>query len=212
MNPNDFCRKNFPLNSDIDNKKTDSQGSPVCGAKMDASKAYAEIPELLQKVINLDDEAAWATIVKKIDYIYDHIDYSLVSLDKETDFISKLQSEIQSGKKLLFKPNLVGPQVIDPDTHGEDLGAPICTDWSMIAALMRWFHDKLNIDYYQMALGEASTSALLVGASYSLNSEKTVTTEAVLKGGVETFMGVGVFILSVNTLKSITLHLMSMTL
>ncbi|WP_431062670.1 DUF362 domain-containing protein [Methanobacterium sp.] len=189
MNPNDFCRKNIPLNSDIDNKKTDSQGSPVCGAKMDASKAYAEIPELLQKVINLDDEAAWATIVKKIDYIYDHIDYSLVSLDKETDFISKLQSEIQSGKKLLFKPNLVGPQVIDPDTHGEDLGAPICTDWSMIAALMRWFHDKLNIDYYQMALGEASTSALLVGASYSLNSEKTVTTEAVFEGRCGDFYG-----------------------
>ena len=73
----------------------------------------------------------------------------------------KCKERCRSGKKLLFKPNLVGPQVIDHDTHGEDLGAPICTDWSVIAALMRWFHDKLDINYHQMALGEASTSSLL---------------------------------------------------
>lgn len=55
----------------------------------------------------------------------------------ETDFITEIQSRTKSGKKLLFKPNLVGPQVIDPNTHGEDLGAPICTDWTVIAALMK---------------------------------------------------------------------------
>ncbi|NYB51785.1 MAG: DUF362 domain-containing protein [Methanobacteriaceae archaeon] len=177
------------VDSDLGKKNTDSQGSPVCGARMDALEGYTEIPELLQRFINHDDQSAWATIVKKIDYIYDHVDYSLSSLDMETDFVSEIQSQIKSGKKLLFKPNLVGPQVIDQDTHGEDLGAPVCTDWSVIAALMRWFHDKLNIDYYQMALGEASTSSLLIGKVYSLKSGKTVTTEAVFEGRCGDFYG-----------------------
>lgn len=177
------------VDSEIGKKRTDSQGSPVCGARMDASQAYDGIPELLQKVINEDNNAAWAAIVKKIDYIYDHIDYSLVSLDRETDFIAEVQSQIQSGKKLLFKPNLVGPQGIDPDTHGEDLGAPVCTDWSVIAALMRWFHDKLSIDYHQMALGEASTAASICEMIYSNKAEKTITSEAVFEGRCGDFYG-----------------------
>ncbi len=189
MDANGYYGKGSLVDSDIGKKETDSWGSPVCGARMDASQAYDRIPELLQKVINEDDKAAWAAIVKKIDYVYDHVDYSLVSLDRETDFITEVQSQVMSGKKLLFKPNLVGPQVIDPDTHGEDLGAPICTDWSVIAALMRWFHDKLSIDYHQMALGEASTSSLLCGAIFSKKAGKTVTSEAVFEGRCEDFYG-----------------------
>ncbi len=189
MNSAQYYKKGDLVDSDIGKKKTDSQGSPVCGARMDASKAYAGIPELLQKVINEDDSNAWASIVKKIDYIYAGIDHSLAYLDRETDFIEEVQSQIKSGKKLLFKPNLVGPQVIEPDTHGEDLGAPICTDWSVIAALMRWFHDKLSIDYHQMALGEASTSSILCEVIFSKKAGKTVTSEAVFEGRCGDFYG-----------------------
>ena len=177
------------VDSEIGKKKTDSQGSPVCGARMDPSQAYTEIPELLQKVINQDDKAAWAAIVKKIDYIYDHIDYSLVSLDQETDFIAEVKSQTEYGKKLVFKPNLVGPQVIDQNTHGEGLGAPICTDWSVIAALMRWFHDKLDIDYHQMALGEASTSSILMATLASKLFGNTITSEAIFEGRSGNFYG-----------------------
>lgn len=184
-----YQAKGNSVDSDIGEKKTDSQGSPVCGARMDPSKAYAEIPELLQNVINEDDEAAWAAIVEKIDYIYAHVDHSLSYLDGESNFKEKVQSQVESGKKLLFKPNLVGPQVIDPDTHGEDLGAPICTDWSVIAALMRWFHDELSVDYHQMALGEASTSSVICGAIYSLKAGKPVTSEAVFEGRSGDFYG-----------------------
>ena len=177
------------VDSDMGKRRVDSKGSPVCGARMDASKAYSEIPKLLQKVINEDDATAWAAIVKKIDYIYAHVDHSLVCLDRETNFIEEVQSQVKAGKKLLFKPNLVGPQVIEPNTHGEDLGAPICTDWSVIAALMRWFHDKLSIDYHQMALGEASTSSILCGAIFSQKAGKTVTSEAVFEGRCGDFYG-----------------------
>jgi len=189
MGATGYYGKGTLVNSEIGKKEMDSQGSPVCGVRMDPSKAYAEIPELLQKVINEDNGDAWEAIVKKIDYIYVHVDHSLVYLDRETNFIEKVQSQVKSGKKLLFKPNLVGPQVIEPDTHDEDLGAPICTDWSVIAALMRWFHDKLSIDYHQMALGEASTSSLLCATIFSQKAGKSVTSEAVFEGRCGDFYG-----------------------
>lgn len=177
------------VETDIGRRPTDAEGSPVCGARMDAGRAYAGIPGLLRKVIDDGDTAAWAAIAEKIDYIYTHIGYALWSLDRETGFIAGVESQVRSGKKLVFKPNLVGPQVIDPDTHGEDLGAPICTDWSVIAALMRWFHDNLGIDYHRMALGEASTSSLLLESAFSRRAGRPITSEAIFEGRSGDFYG-----------------------
>ena len=186
---NEYYENDIRVDSEIGIKEIDSNGSPVCGARIDASKAYKEIPDLLEKVINKEDTDAWEEIVKKIDYIYTNIDHALMSLDRETKFIQEVKSRIDSGKKLFFKPNLVGPQVIDTDTHSEDLGAPICTDWSIIAALMRWFHDKLDINYHQMALGEASTTSFVLQSMYSEKSGKNITSEAIFEGRSGDFYG-----------------------
>ena len=78
MGANEYHKKGNLVDSELGKKNTDSKGSPVCAAHMDPSKAYAEIPQLLQKVINDDDPEAWAAIVEKIDYIYAHIDHSLI--------------------------------------------------------------------------------------------------------------------------------------
>ncbi|AKB80206.1 hypothetical protein MSHOH_3723 [Methanosarcina horonobensis HB-1 = JCM 15518] len=177
------------VNSQLGKIKVDSEGSPVAGSRMDTSKAYSGVPGLLKKVINENDKAAWAKIVEKVDYIYSNLDYSLGGLDRETGFASQVKSQIRAGKKLLFKPNLVGPVAIDAGTHCEGLGASICTEWPLIAALMRWFHDRLDINYYQMALGEASTSALLMTVSFRLASGKDITTEALFEGRSEDFYG-----------------------
>lgn len=182
------------VDSEIGKRETDSQGSPVCGVRMDTSSAYDDVPRLLQKVIDDADSSAWAAIVNKIDYIYDNLDYSLDSLNNETGFISTVQSEIENGKKILFKPNLVGPLVIDHITHGEDLGAPICTDWTVIAALMRWFHDNLDINYHQMALGEASTSSIFMAMSASEITGTPITSEAIFEGrSGDFYMGWGFY-------------------
>ncbi len=186
---NEEYSKDAVVDSKLGKRKVDSEGSPVAGSRMDVSKAYAGVPGLLQKVINENDTAAWAEIVEKIDYIYANLDSSLGELDRETGFVSQVQSPIRSSKKLLFKPNLVGPVAIDAGTHGEGLGAPICTEWPLIAALMRWFHDRLDIHYYQMALGEASTSALLMTISFRLTFGKDITTEALFEGRSEDFYG-----------------------
>ena len=95
------------------------------------------------------------------------------------------------GQKLLFKPNLVNMSNIDPQTHGPGPGSTACTEWPFVAALMRWFHDKLEITYHQMALGEAATSMAAVAGLYSmLNPEaKSVTAEAAIEGKVDGLRG-----------------------
>jgi hypothetical protein len=212
-------QKEFSKGSTVDSQlgktKVDSEGAAISGVRMDVSRAYAGVPGLLQKVINESDKSAWTGITGayggvpglvqkvvdkndtpawkeikiKINYIYSNLDHALAELDRETGFASKVQSQIKSGKKLLFKPNLVSPFVIDPATHGEGLGDPICTQWPLIAALMRWFHDKLDISYHQMALGEASTSTFFIAFMFSKASGKTITTEAVLEGRSADFYG-----------------------
>jgi hypothetical protein len=181
--------KGVIVNSSIGKMKTDSDGSPISGSRMDASQAYAGIPSLLQRVINQHDDEAWVEIVRKIDNIHTQVGYSLVGLDRETGFVNEVRSQVRSAKKVVFKPNLVGPMVINPETHGEDLGAPICTDWSVIAALMRWFHDTVGITYHQMALGEASTSAPIMEVAYSHHTGRKITSEAVFEGRSGDFYG-----------------------
>ncbi len=181
--------KGVVVDSPLGQKQVDSGGAPISGVRMEVSRAYAGIPGLLQKVINDNDAAAWTEIADKIDYIYDHLDYSLAGLDRETGFAGEVQAQVRSGKKLLFKPNLVGPVVIDPATHGEGLGAPICTEWPLVAALMRWFHDKLSLSYYQMTLGEASTGTFFLASMFNKASGKTITTEAIFEGCSGDFYG-----------------------
>jgi hypothetical protein len=167
----------------------DSAGSTVAGARMDASKAYAGIPVLLQKVIDHDDALAWNEIKQRIDFITDHLDKALSALDTDTGFAGGVQSQVRSGKKLLFKPNLVSPTVIDSETHGEGPGSPICTEWALVAALMRWFHDRLDIPYSGMAVGEASTTTFFLAHLYGKALGKPFPTEAIFEGKNGDFNG-----------------------
>lgn len=181
--------KDEVVDSQLGKRKIDSEGAPISGIRMDASRAYAGIPVLLQKVINENDMTAWVEIANKIDYIYNNIDCALTELDRETGFSIEVRSQINLGKKLLFKPNLVTPDVIDHGAHGEGSAAIICTEWPMIAALMRWFHDKLDISYHQMALGEAASLTFFIASMLSKFSAKTITTEAVFEGRSGDFYG-----------------------
>ena len=181
--------KGAVVDSPVGQKKIDAEGAPISGVRMDVARAYAGIPGLLQKVINDKDADAWREITDKIDYIYDNLDHSLAGLDRETGFAAEVQSQTRSGKKLLFKPNLVCPLVIKPVTHGEGEGAPICTEWPLVAALMRWFHDKLELSYHQMALGEAASATFTLACMFSKTLGKDITTEAIIEGRSGDFYG-----------------------
>lgn len=172
-------------------KQIDTAGTPVGAVKMDVAKAYAGITTLLQQHINDPHSRAWQEIRAKIDYIYGNLDYALVTLDRETDFAAEIQKRVRDGKKVLFKPNLVVPHTLDPVAHGPGIGDTTCTEWPVIAALMRWFHDKLNVTYHDMALGEAASSTSSTAGFFNLhhaNGHK-ITNEAVFEGRSGDFYG-----------------------
>lgn len=180
-----------PVESPLGKKAIDTAGSPVGVARMDVEHAYPGIGPCLQSYIDDADQAAWEKIRTKIDYIYNHLGFALDPLDAETGFSSEIRSRLENGRKLLFKPNLVSLRNIDPQTHGTAIGHTACTEWPFFAALMRWFHDKLDISYHQMAVGEAAT--VMSSAAGQYRTLKTgglpVTTEAAIEGRSEDFYG-----------------------
>jgi len=179
------------VDSPIGRVKLDVMGSPVAAVKVDAVQAYIGVADLLKSVINESSAEAWQKIKNKIDYIYNNLDHVLGRLDQQTGFGHKVKAQVKSGKKLLFKPNLVSPSNIDPLTHGEGLGNTACTEWPFMAALLRWFHDKLDITYHQMALGEAASATSMTAGQYSLafNEGRQITTEAIMEGKSGDFYG-----------------------
>ncbi|MBC8477086.1 MAG: DUF362 domain-containing protein [Dehalococcoidia bacterium] len=183
--------KGMKVESGIGVLSTDTSGSPVAAVRMEPGRAYAGMPGLLQRVINEDSVEAWEEIKGRIDYIHTGLDHALGKLDEETGFTATVKAQVKQGKKLLFKPNLVAPLCIDPATHGEGMAHTTCTEWPFLAALMRWFHDKMDISYHEMALGEAASATSAVGVLFSLqyNEGKSITTEAVIEGRSGDFYG-----------------------
>ena len=184
-------KKGIKVESTIGELPIDTTGSPIGVSRMDPAQSYLHIPELLKSFVDEASTAAWEKIKGKIDYTYANLDHVLRSLNNEAGFGEKVKSQVKKGKKLLFKPNLVNPNCIDPLTHGEGLGSPACTHWAFIAALMRWFHDQLDISYHEMSLGEASTSLTTTARAASLlfRGGRKVTTEAVIEGKAGDFCG-----------------------
>jgi len=107
----------------------DKDGAAVAVARMDVKKSYQGTGLLLQKVIRDNDAAAWKEIKTKIDYTYENIDPALTALEKETGFLLTLRKRLDRGQKILFKPNLVSTENIDPYNYGPTPGSTGNTEW-----------------------------------------------------------------------------------
>lgn len=179
------------VDSPLGRLSIDSTGAPIGAVRMEPERAYSQIPTLLQKYINESDPAAWNQVREKIDYIYSSLDYALRPLTEATGFGDIVAAQAKEGKRVLFKPNIVSPLCIDPAAHGEGMGNPACTPWAFLAALLRWFHDKLDISYHSMAVGEAGTGISNASRLFGLmfNGGQPFPTEAVLEGRYKTFYG-----------------------
>ncbi len=184
-------RQAVTVDSPLGKAEPDSTGAPVTVVCLDPLQAYVGVPDLLKKVIDESSAEAWQKIRERIDYIYNNLALALSLLDRVTNFSRTVKSEVATGKKLLFKPNLVAPTSLDPITHGEGPGDSACTNWTFIAALMRWFHDVLEIDYFNMMLGEAASAAAMNAGYYThaFGKGRRITTEAVIEGRSGDFYG-----------------------
>ena len=174
--------KDTQLDTPIGKQAVDAAGSPVGVVRLDVEKSYAGIGDLLKDYINDSDQGAWARIREKIDYTYECLDMALGALEEEAGFGREVVERVGRGQKLLFKPNVVSPTNIDHQTHGPCWGSTACTEWPFIAALMRWFREKMNITYHQMAIGEAATAIPATAQFYSRMAGHSVTPEATIEG------------------------------
>ena len=68
-----------------------------------------------KEVIDRDDASAWQAIVERIDYTFFWLDGALKSFARRRPSRYAAR-EVANGKKLLFKPNLVDPICVDPQT------------------------------------------------------------------------------------------------
>lgn len=183
--------KGMKVESPIGEMSIDAMGSPVAVAKMDTNQAYTGIPGLLKEYINNGDMQAWEEVKTKIDYMYANLDRVLGALDDEAGLGNEIRPHMKERKRLLFKPNLVSPVSLDPVSHGEGGASGACTQWPFMAAVMRWFHDKLDIPYNEMTLGEAGTGFPGTAVSWrqQFNQGKPVTTESIFEGKRGEFYG-----------------------
>ncbi|UCF91308.1 MAG: DUF362 domain-containing protein, partial [Desulfobacterales bacterium] len=179
------------MNSPFGEIGPDNDGSPIGLARIDPGKSYSGIGGLLQEYINNSDQFAWAKIREKIDHTFECLDLALGALKKETNFHVEIESRLEKGQRLLFKPNIVSPVCINPQSHDPGMGSTACTEWAFVAALMRWFREKLEISYHQMALGEASTLTSSIAAFFSMMNpaNQPITPEAVVEGKSGDFYG-----------------------
>ncbi|MFH2129679.1 MAG: DUF362 domain-containing protein, partial [bacterium] len=170
-------------------KSIDTAGSAVSVVHVDPHRAYSGSGALLAKVIREGDRSAWETICTGIDYLYAGMDTAMSGLNREIDFAGDIADRLKQGQKLLFKPNLVNISVIDPVTSQPGPGAPACTEWTFVAAVMRWFHDQLQIPYHRMCVGEAATTMSAVADLFSKKTGRFIPPEAVVEGKSDDFFG-----------------------
>jgi hypothetical protein len=179
------------VHSAIGDSPLDRNGAAVAVARMEVEQSYQGIDLLLQKFIRDSDQTAWDQIKAKIDYTYENLDGALSALETAEHFLPAINNRLKQGRKLLFKPNLVSTENIDPYHYGPTIGSSGNTEWPFVAAVMRWFHDRAGISYFLMSLGEAATALSSVAANYRYIKKggRPVTTESVIEGRSDDFYG-----------------------
>lgn len=175
----------------IDSKDTYANASPIGVARLDVDLSYRGIGALLPKIIRSADEHAWEEVKKKMDYTYTYVDIALSALEQETGFLAQIKKQLKQGKKLLFKPNLVHSESINPFLAAPPPGSQANTEWIFAGAVLRWFHDNAGISYYTMCIGEGASLCTMHAAYYTHVKRKgrPVTPEATMEGRSDDFYG-----------------------
>ncbi len=160
----------------------DTEGSLIGAVRLDPAQACGDVPGLLERTIKQGDDAAWALLKQRIDYVYDRLGYAVAPVLKRDDLRQRIRAEVEAGRKLFFKPNVVTATVLDfpgDGTPGLTTAVVAATPWTFMAALLRFFHDELGIRFCQMAVGEAGVTT---GAYASILA---CPPEAVLEGRIQ---------------------------
>jgi hypothetical protein len=174
-------KHNLTVETTIGLKSLDNRGSPVAVARMDPAVGYGENIFLIRKYIDEGSESVWQEIRRRLDAVYLTVRSALNALERETAFMADVKKQLEAGKKLLFKPNLVALPSIDPVTHGPNL-IGCCSPWEFPAAVMRWFHEEQEVSYYRMVVGEAGNFTPSAALEAARAWGERVTPQALMEG------------------------------
>jgi hypothetical protein len=179
------------VETSLGKRPVDREGPPVGVVLLDPEQTYTGVGELLQAYLNQQDEAAWEKIKAKIDYTCQGMEAAFAPLIETERLKERVHARLSQGQKLLFKPNLVSVSHIDGVTHGPGAGSLACTEWAFVAALMRWFHDRLGVRYDQMSLGEAATAMTAAARATTMAFPPGMTAfpEALIEGKIGDYVG-----------------------
>jgi len=169
------------VQSPVGKKRLDGSGSVVGAARMNPADGYGPVPALLKEYIDSGSEKAWREICRRIDSVYAAVSSALESLDAEAPFSGEVKRQVEVGKTLFLKPNLVIQPIISFRTHAPSMPES-CTPWEFVAAVMRWFHDRQGVTYHQMAVGEAGTAVSAAALMASKIYQTEYTTQALMEG------------------------------
>ena len=61
----------------------DTEGSLIGAVRLDPAQACGDVPGLLERTIKQGDDAAWALLKQRIDYVYDRLGYAVAPVLEE---------------------------------------------------------------------------------------------------------------------------------
>lgn len=159
----------------------DTNGALIGALRLDPTEAYGDVPGLLERHIKQSDQEAWELIKLKIDYLRVRLGHALRPVLLRDDLEGRIRTEINAGRKLFFKPNVVCALALDyvgDGSPGLTTGVVAVTPWQFMAALLSYFHDELGVRYHQMAVGEAGVTTPMLSTYFGCPPE------AILEGRV----------------------------
>lgn len=168
------------------------RNSLIGAVRMDPASSYADVPNLLYQYIQSSetDDLVWESIKEKIDYTYSNLDHCLMPIlashkFKDSKVTLAIKKGVKTNKKLFFKVNLIDPMVLNIVDGQPGPGDKAASDWTILAAVMRFFHDDMGIKYNQMAFGEAGTFMPAYSNLLSLTLDTPCSPEAIMEGRIE---------------------------
>lgn len=175
-----------------DGPRPDADGALIGALRLDPAEAYGDVPGLLQRTIRDDDAEAWALLKGKIDHVYGRLGHALRPVLERGGLERRIKAELEAGRRLFFKPNVVCAVVLDyagDGTPGLGTGVVAATPWQLMAALLRYFHDDAGVPYHQMAVGEAGVTTPMLSAWFGCPPEAVLEGRVVRDDGSVQWMG-----------------------
>ncbi len=100
-----------------------------------------------------EDDSDWNMVRAMVDDIYPCVDEMLSALQTEAGFSAAVWKRLRQGRKIIFRPAAGSTINTNDRRNAPEHGINLDAGWVFAATVMRWFHDRPRVSYYDMCLG-----------------------------------------------------------